>query len=225
MHRFSRIELRARDVASARDFYRAVLGHDRSLVVAMPDAVAARGVPAHWLGHVTAADVEALAAGFVALGGARLGPTRAIDGHASAVVRDPAGAMLALSARPADPVGDDVAWFGLDTHDLDAASAFYGDRLGWPPTGRIDVGPLGVHQSFAWQEGGPSVGSMFDVRPIGAHPQWVFHFRVDALAPAAAAVRAGGGVVIRELALPSGDALAICDDREGAGFVLRARPR
>jgi len=45
-------------------------------VATLPEPARARGAPAHWLGHVGVADVDATADRIVALGGEQLGPRR-----------------------------------------------------------------------------------------------------------------------------------------------------
>ena len=94
--------------------------------------------------------------------------------------------------------------------------------MGWQLTDAVDLGPQGRHHQFAWSPGGPSVGTMADIagRP-GVHPHWLFHFRVAALEPALATVRAAGGLVLDPVTLPSGARIAVCDDAQGAAFALQ----
>lgn len=225
MHRFCRYVLRTTNVAAARAFYAALLGdHGADIEIEpLPEAVAARGAPAHWLGHIGVDDVEAAARAFVERGATRLGPTRPLAGGGEvAIVRDPGGAVVAVATRPPAPAPTSVVWHGLNTTDLARAAACYRDLFGWEITSQLDLGPLGVHQRFTWQSGGADVGSMADIagRP-GVHPHWLFHFHVPALDPALAAVRAAGGLVIAPIELPSGDRIAVCDDPQGAAFALQ----
>jgi uncharacterized protein len=99
---------------------------------------------------------------------------------------------------------------------------FQTELFGWAFEDPLDLGSLGVFHPFAWERGGPPVGSMSDIgaRP-GVHPHWLFHMRVAALDPAVDAVRAGGGVVVGPIALPTGERIAICDDPQGAAFAIR----
>jgi uncharacterized protein len=223
MTRFCRIELRTTDVPAARSFYRALLGDDGVDIVPLPAEAIARGGRAHWLGHLGVPDVESVARAFVAAGATRLGPTRpTVAGGAMAILRDPGGAVVALATPPLAPARADVVWHSLNTADLARASKSYCSLMGWQLTEAIDLGPLGRHHQFAWTPGGASVGAMADIagRP-GVHPHWLFHFRVAALEPAAAAVRAASGLVLDPVTLPDGTRIAVCDDPQGAAFALQ----
>ncbi len=223
MTRFCRYELRTTDVAAARAFYAAVLGEDTRDIVPLPEAAAARGAPAHWLGHLGVDDIEAAASAFTERGATRLGPTRpTADGGEIAILRDPGGAVVAVATPPSSPARSDIVWHQLHTTDLSRATAIYCELFGWRLTECLDHGPHGVHQSFAYNTGGASVGSMAETALLpGIHPHWLFHFRVAALEPVMAAVRAAGGVVIGPIVLPGGDRIAACDDPQGAAFAVR----
>jgi len=223
MPRFCRFELRTTDVPAARLFYRALLGDEGADIVPLPAAAIARGGRPHWLGHLGVADVEGVARAFVAEGATPLGPSRATaTGGAVAILRDPGGAVVALATPSSAPVREDVVWHSLNTADLARATASYRALMGWQLTAVVDLGPHGRQHQFAWSPGGPSVGAISDIagRP-GVHPHWLFHFRVAALEPALAAVRAAGGLVLDPLTLPNGARIAVCDDAQGAAFALQ----
>jgi predicted enzyme related to lactoylglutathione lyase len=224
MVRFACYELRTTDPAAARRFYAAVLGATALEIADLPPGAAAHGAPAHWLGHLGVDDVEGAARAFEAHGAARLGPplaTRA--GGEAVVVRDPGGAVVALATPKEREPRAPVVWHQLHTGDLAAGSACYRDALGWALTERLDLGPFGVHQEFAWAPGGASVGSMVHTASLaGAHPHWLFHFGVAALEPALAAVQAGGGSLVGPFLLAGGARVAVCQDPQGAAFALRA---
>lgn len=220
--RFCRFELRTTDVAGARRFYTALLGPGGADMVSLPEDAAARGAPAHWLGFIDVEDVERTASAFVERGAVRLGPTRrARDGGAFAIVRDPGGAVVALTRPGSASANPDVAWHELETNDLARARVTYGELFGWPFGDPLDLGPLGVHHPFAWQAGGESVGSMGDIAGrVGVHPHWLFHFRVGALEAALARVRAAGGNVIAPPVERAGHRSAACEDPQGAAFAV-----
>ena len=227
MTRFCRIELRTTDIPAARTFYRALLGDEGADIVPLPAEALARGARPHWLGYLGVADVEGVATAFVAQGAIRLGPSRTTaEGGALAILRDPGGAVVALATPGSTPVRADVVWRSLNTNDLPRATASYCALMGWQLTAAVDLGPLGRHQQFAWSPGGASVGAMADIagRP-GVHPHWLFHFRVAALSPALATIRAAGGLVLDPVTLPNGTHIAVCDDPQGAAFALQEEAR
>jgi hypothetical protein len=220
---FSRFELRATDVERARAFYASLFGHDRTSVVRLPPEAAARGAPPHWLGMLEVPDVERAASGFVERGAIRLGPTHLREGGELAIVRDPGGAVVALSTLPAHRDAG-VVWHVLHTSDLERTAAAYQDLFGWAPAGHRDLGELGVLRDFAWRAGEPPAGSMTDItgRP-GRHPHWLFHFATDDLERSTEVVRDAGGRVLGPFGLADATRVAVCDDPQGAAFALLAR--
>lgn len=223
--RFFRYELRTTDIDAARGFYADVLGsrfEDPALAVArLPDAVRAQGAPAHWLGHVSVPDPEGAGASMAAAGGTHLGPVeRCPDGTMRAVVRDPYGAVVAVASAPRPSRGDAVPWHVLNVEDHEGAFAFYAGLFGWAPTEAPDAWPgPGRHRSFAWTEGGRSVGSVADTARLPEiHPHWLFLFGVADVAHAVQAVRRLGGIVLPPFRTPAGAAAAVCEDAQGAMF-------
>jgi predicted enzyme related to lactoylglutathione lyase len=187
----------------------------------------ARGVPAHWLGAIGVADVEASAQRLLELGSERLGPTvQASDGTSYATLRDPSGAVVAVRATARRPTGAPVAWHHLHTTDLDRAWAVYSELFGWTHTGTLDAADLpGGYLMFAWDDSAASVGSIANTaRSPGVHAHWLFFFPVPDLEASLANVQArGGSVSARPLALPNGTRLAPCEDAQGAAFGLLQR--
>lgn len=222
MPQFQRYQLRTTDPSAARAFYGSILGDRVAEIVPLPPEAIARGAPPHWLGHLGVDEVEPTARAFVERGAMRLGPTRATAEGELAIVRDPGGAVFALTKARSTPARDDVVFHLLHTHDLARVTASYGALFGWEIDEGHDLGPLGVFREFAWHRSGPRVGAMTDVsaRP-GVHAHWLFQFRVASLNVALPLVRAAGGVVAGPTELPGGDRLAVCDDPQGAAFALR----
>ena len=224
--RFCRIALRTTDVGAARAFYAAVLGRDDAAIDALPAEAAARGAPAHWLGHLGADDVEDAVRAFVARGAARLGPTRpTADGGQVAIVRDAGGAVVALATPPAQTAPAGVAWHVLNTPDADGAAERYAALCGWSVGAPRSADALGRYREFAWRAGAPSVGAIADVagRP-GVHPHWLFHFPVPSLDDAAASARAAGARLFPAVATPGGGRTVVGDDPQGAAFALWEAP-
>jgi predicted enzyme related to lactoylglutathione lyase len=234
MHRFFQAYLRTTDAPAARAFYAAVLGEDAPVTVfPLHEQALARGARPHWLGFLEVDDVERAIAAFTARGATQLGPKWVnAAGLEAATVRDPGGAILALAKPPVSTrdsrttasAGPRILWYLLHTADVERAKTNYRELFGWEFKEPLVLNPHGTFHPFAWEAGGPAVGSMTDVADrAGVHPHWLFHFRVADLDRAAAAVRAGGGLVLEPVTLPSGDRLAVCDDAQGAAFTLRQR--
>lgn len=214
--RFCRLQLRTTDVAGARAFYESVLGDAELEIVELPERARALGAPAHWLGQIGVDDLDASVAAFLERGASRLGP----PGGEVAILRDPGGAGVAL--REGAPARmPDLAWFLLNTENVENAKATYGAVFGWTFFEPRALGDAGVFHELAWEPGGEPVGAMTGIegRP-GVHPHWLFYFRVAEMTAAVEAVRAGGGTVVHEMTLPTGAKIAVCDDPQGAAFAM-----
>ena len=227
MNHFFRVLLRTLDEPAARAFYSAVLGvpAERLHVLPLHEAAVARGARPHWIGFLQVPDVAAAAAAFTQRGATALAPIWVNpEGIEAAVMRDPGGAIVALAKGPpalAAAPAEEVAWFGLNTADVEAAKKNYGELAGWAFHAPVDLGAHGVIHPFSWVPGGNTIGSLADIasRP-NVHPHWLFQFHVPALEPALAAVRKGGGLVADTVELPTGERIAVCDDPQGGAFSL-----
>jgi predicted enzyme related to lactoylglutathione lyase len=227
---FCRYELRTTDVNSARAFYTDILGSEfwgsDVSAIELPEQAAARGAPAHWLGHIGVSDVAGTVGQFMALGAQRLGPAQqSTDGAAHAIVRDPFGVIVALRSETATArrLGRaPVAWHLMHTEDPERAFAVYSDLFGWTAKEALELGPeLGRHQLFAWDESGTSAGSVANTaQQPHIHPQWMFFFPVANLEVSLARVRALGGIAPPALRTSNGDLAAPCDDPQGGAFAL-----
>ena len=226
MTKFYRFELRTTDADAARAFYAQLFGHARAVVWPLHEQALARGARPHWLGHLGVADPEQVATDFLARGATRLGPARpTVQGGTAMVLRDPGGALLALSTPALVERAElDVAWHVLNTANAALATANYRELFGWEATENPELSALGAHAQFAWQAGGPSVGVIADIagRP-SVHPQWLFVFEVAGLETAVELTRAAGGSVLDPVVLPGGEQLFVCNDPQGAAFALRER--
>jgi predicted enzyme related to lactoylglutathione lyase len=225
--RFCHYQLRTKDMNAARAFYADIFGSqfwDAGVsLIALPERAAAQGAPAHWLGHIGVHQVDAIAGRIVALGGQPLGPTqRAAEGRSVAVLRDPFGAVMALSSETGAPQRAPVTWHLLSVHDEVRAFAAYAVLFGWTATERVDLGPgRGCHQMFAWEQAGTNVGSVASTaRSPQIHTQWLFFFPVADLEASRARVQAAGGLALEAIDMSNGDLVAPCDDAQGAAFGL-----
>jgi predicted enzyme related to lactoylglutathione lyase len=229
-NRFCRYELRTTDVDAARAFYADLLGEpfwgEGIDVVPLPAQAAARGAPPHWLGHIGVDDVEEMSGRFVASGAERLGPVAHLAGGGSrAILRDPFGAILAVSSVKTAPRAERVVWHVLHVQDEAPAFALYASLFGWTPLEALDLGrERGRHLTFTWDDSGRAVGSAANTASRReVHPQWLFFFGTDDLERSLAIVRARGGLTLATMHTSSGDLVAACDDPEGAAFALYQR--
>jgi predicted enzyme related to lactoylglutathione lyase len=229
MGSFWHYELRTTDATAARDFYRSVLGHERAVVWPLHEEALARGAKPHWLGNLGVAEPELAVRRFMEAGAVPLGPTRdRPDGGRISVLRDPGGAIFAVTSRPAASAEPTVhvAFHALSTSHLERAAALYADVFGWEVQQKVETGPVGSYRPFAWEAGAENVGVMSDVegRP-GVHPHWLFFFQVPSLDSAMSRAQSLGGALLAPVTLASGARCCVGDDPQGAAFGLWESPR
>ncbi len=83
----------------------------------------------------------------------------------------------------------------------------------------VDMGPIGVYQTFA--TGGAPVGGMMTKMPQSPRPFWTYYFTVPSLGEALERTKARGGQVIHgPQQVPGGSFIANCMDPRGAMFSL-----
>ncbi len=227
--RFVRYELRALDLEAARAFYADLFGPDfwgpGVSLARLPEPAIARGAAPHWLGHLGAGDVEGAAERLVALGAERLGPTARTPSSSSAVLRDPFGAVVAVSSETEPAREGLVAAHVLHASDHERALTAYSALFGWTPLDLVDYGPgEGRHRGFAWGPRGERAGSVSNAASLpGVHAQWLFFFPVPRLDERLALVRARGGLALAPKETAEGDRVAACDDPQGAAFAMLER--
>jgi predicted enzyme related to lactoylglutathione lyase len=222
VNRFCHYELRTTDVDAARAFYRTVLGpgfwHPGIEPAPLPAAAVARGAVPHWLGHIRVDDVSATTQRFITRGATQLGPAVG----AVSTLRDPSGAVLALSSG-ACAEDDPVVWHVLHAHDERAASAAYADIFGWGLPSAAGVQPIAGHQPLTWRGASAPAGIVTNSAQIaGVHAHWLFFFPTVAQDRAVEAVRANGGRTL-PIVTAYGQRLAPCEDAQGAAFGLSQR--
>jgi hypothetical protein len=236
LHSFCWYELRTTDPNAARAFYAEIAGwqvdrsgqlfhagkHPVGGLLELPERARALGAPAHWLGHIAVANVDATAQQMVALGAQVLGPGQQAGGRV-AVLRDPQGAVLALSSRGDAGSREGIAWHELHTTDHEKAWSTYADLFGWQATEALDLGPaLGQYQMFSWASGDRSAGGMVSsARAPHIHTHWLFYLTVTDLDASLAKARSLGGAVLNgPTPIRSGDRIAQLEDPQGAAFGL-----
>jgi uncharacterized protein len=236
------------DSKAAESFYRDVIGwdtkdsgmSDRSYtmfsvgptmvggLMPIPESARAMGAQPHWTGYIGVADVDTYAARVKAAGGTiHHGPEDIPGVGRFAVVADPHGAAFVLfssadeSQRPQTAPGTPghVGWHELHAGDRESAFAFYSDLFGWTKAEAVDMGAMGIYQTFA--TGGTAVGGMITRMAPTPAPFWLYYFNVDAVDAAMARVgKAGGQVVNGPHQVPGGSWIAHCVDPQGAVFAM-----
>jgi predicted enzyme related to lactoylglutathione lyase len=159
-------------------------------------------VPAHWIGYVSVADVDAACAQVDAAGGKTCVPPTDIPTVGRfAVVEDPQGAVFSPFrgqspevVPPVDAPLGTVAWNELMTPDPDRAAEFYAGLTGWTVQ-KVDMGPMGFY--YLLKQGERNVaGMMKHPEPGQARPSWTPYFAVASADESAAKAAALGATVI-----------------------------
>jgi predicted enzyme related to lactoylglutathione lyase len=199
----------------------------------IPDEAKKQGVPPCWTGYIAVDDVDDYAARVKSAGGkVRRGPEDIPGVGRFAVVADPHGAVFIImkgwSKEELPVIAPDapghVGWRELQAGDGKAAFAFYSGLFGWKKADAIDMGPMGVYQTFSTGNG--AVGGMMTRMPETHGPFWLYYFNVDALDAAVVRVtRAGGKIALEPHQVPTGQWIAQAFDPQGAMFGLLAPKR
>ncbi|HET7765695.1 MAG TPA: VOC family protein [Burkholderiales bacterium] len=202
-------------------------------LMTIPDDARKRGVPPCWTGYIAVDDVDDYAARVKKAGGKVQRDPQDIPGVGRfAVVADPHGAAFIImkgnSAEGPPETAPDapghVGWRELQAGDGKAAFAFYSGLFGWKKVNAIDMGKMGVYQTFS--TGGAAVGGMMTKVPEAPVPFWLYYFNVEALDAAVARVEnAGGKIALRPTQVPTGQWIAQAFDPQGAMFGLLAPKR
>jgi predicted enzyme related to lactoylglutathione lyase len=228
LNRFIRVDLRTTDPDAARSFYATAVGLTLDCVSPLPEPARARGAPAHWLGSIAVADLEATSQRLRALGSEPLGPPalKAEDGSEFSVFRDPLGSVVAIRSGPQASTGMAV-WHQLHTTDVARAFDVYGELFGWRRGLQMPIaGVTATACLFSWSDTDVAVGAIGDTaRLVGVHPHWLYFFPVSDLDAVSVAVRASGGTAMSSFQLPNGDRVAGCEDPQGAAFGILERAR
>ncbi len=246
-------DLMTTDPTAAEAFYRGVMGWsaqdsgvpDRSYTIfssaqmpmgglmAIPPHLREAGAQPRWTGYVAVDDVDAFATRVTEAKGAVHRAPEDIPGVGRfAVVADPHGAVFVLFKGASDAQGPQAApgtpghtgWHELNAGDRESAFAFYSGLFGWTKAEAVDMGPMGIYQTFA--TGGPAVGGMMTRTESMPPPAWLYYFNVEAIDAAVARVNDEKGKVINgPLQVPGGSWIIQCVDPQGAMFALVAPRR
>ena len=193
----------------------------------------AMGVPPCWTGYVAVDDVDDYAGRVKKAGGAvHRGPEDIPGVGRFAVVADPHGAVFIImkgssdqepgTVEPGTP--GHVGWRELSAGDAKKDFEFYSGLFGWTRAQAIDMGAMGVYQTFA--TGGDPVGGMMTKLPEAPSPFWLYYFSVEGIDAAVARVKAAGGrIALDPHQVPTGQWIAQGLDPQGAMFGLLAPKR
>ena len=192
-----------------------------------PDAVAMGAKPC-WSGYIAVDDVDADAKRIAAAGGAITRPPTDIPNVGRfAVAADPGGAMFFIfkpntdeTPMPHAPMAPGfVGWHELYAGELEREWDFYSRLFGWTKERAMDMGPMGVYQTFAVS--GLESGGMMKRPPQVPASFWNYYLSVDSIAAAMERItRQGGQVVMGPQEVPGGAWIVQALDPQGAFFSL-----
>ena len=197
----------------------------------LPASAREAGARPGWSGYIGVDDVDAYVARVREAGGSLHREAEDIPGVGRfAVVADPQGAAFILftplqggMAPPAGGKPGHVGWYELHAADREAAFAFYSSLFGWTKTDAIDLGPMGIYQTFAigGSFGAGMIGGMMTKTESFPVPTWVYYFIVDDTGSAVSRVGSAGGQVLNgPHQVPGGLWVAQCLDPEGVLFAV-----
>lgn len=183
-----------------------------------------QGVPTHWIGYCTVADVDAAAKRAAELGGKIGVPATDIPNVGRfAVIEDPQGGHLSpfksKDEAPEDegmPAVGTFCWDELLTSEPAAAVKFYEDIFGWTHTD-MDMGPMGTYHVL--KRGERMAGGIMK-KPMAESPTaWLAYVAVedvDASAKRAESLKAK--IVVPAQDIPKIGRFSVIQDPTG-GFV------
>ncbi len=237
------------DTKPASDFYKAVVGWSAAefpmadgtdytvfsqgdtmvggLMKIPPDA-SAMGAKPCWSGYIAVDDVDADAKRIAAAGGKIMRPPTDIPNVGRfAVATDPGGAMFLIFKPGTDetPAGHApmapgfIGWHELYADNPDREWDFYSKLFGWTKARSMDMGEMGVYQTFAVND--VETGGMMKRPPQVPVPLWNYYLGVDSVVAAMGRVtQHGGKVLMGPQEVPGGAWIVQALDPQGAFFSL-----
>ena len=237
------------DTKPASDFYKAVIGWNAAEfpmadgtnytvfsqgetmvggLMKIPADAAAMGARPCWSGYIAVDDVDADAKRIADAGGKIMRPPTDIPNVGRfAVATDPGGAMFLIFKPSTDetPVGHPpmapgfIGWHELYADNIDREWDFYSKLFGWTKARSMDMGEMGVYQTFAVND--VETGGMMKRPPQVPASFWNYYLGVDNVTAAMGRVtQHGGKVMMGPQEVPGGAWIVQALDPQGAFFSL-----
>ncbi len=217
----------ADDIPIGEDAYYSMqlIGGKRVAAIApQPQQQRDAGVPPLWNSYISVADADAVAERAKELGAdVHAPPFDVMTVGRMAVIQDPQGAYF-MPWQPREQIGAELVnapgalvWNELQSPDLDASAAFYGDLFGW----KIEQSSGMADAYLTIKNGDANNGGMRELTPP-APPSWLTYFGTQDIDAALAKVDELGG---SKLAGPIDiqiATIAVVADPQGAVFALYA---
>ena len=243
---FCWVDLAARDMSEARDFYQRLIGWKavdidtqggppyahfqlQELPVAglgqLEQAMVDRRMPAAWNSYVAVEDLADVCAKVESLGGkVTVQPQRVLDAGSLAFLQDPTGATIGLWQKDqhfgaaAHQDYHCFCWNELCTRDIERAAEFYGQLLGW----EFAEYPSRLGKSYIIRNQGEECSGMLQIdhRWGDMRPNWMVYFAVRSVDITVDQVRQlGGWVLVHPFDIEEGR-FAVVSDGQGGMFDL-----
>jgi hypothetical protein len=183
-----------------------------------------------WVSVISVGDIDYTTTEIRRMEGSVLGgPSDLADRGHIAAVADPQGALFAIlqtatgDPADADPAVGEFLWDELWTDDVEKATEFYTNLLGYEA--RSETLEDGVVYEYLAAQGHPRIAIIEN--PVeGLAPTWASYLRVaDVSAIAARVSGLGGAVLVEPQENQIGGELAIITDPTGAGIVIQTWDR
>jgi predicted enzyme related to lactoylglutathione lyase len=241
--RFVWHDLMTTDPAKALGFYRALFGWETrpwdmgggetyEMLYAGEHGIggvmpldASAGIPSHWIGYLTVADVDAACAEAERAGAKSCVPPTDIPTVGRfAVVEDLDGAVFSPFKSSCPPMPEPknappgtIAWNELLTSDPERAGKFYSALTGWRVE-KMDMGPMGFY--WLYKRGDANAAGMMRMpENAGERPHWLPYVAVASCdASAARAAELGATVVVEPTDIEQWGRFAVALDPAGAVF-------
>lgn len=200
-------------------------GRDVAAIATQPQQQRDAGVPPLWNSYISVESADATVARATELGGTAHAPAfDVLKAGRMGVIQDPQGAyFLAWEAREHPGAGlvnapGALVWNELQSPDLDASTAFYGELFGW---GVEEFAGMG-DRYLTIKIGEAANGGMRTLSPAGSPPSWLVYFGADDLDVSLARVQELGGSVLAGPIDIEIAKIAVVQDPQGAVFALYA---